>query len=158
MDQNTIFVTNLGKDQIILSYPWLKAFNPDINWKEGKLLSLWTKLKTTGEVAQEHVNEAYEIRCIAMEVRKTTIAQKMAEAFQMDKPKMDTLIPLEYQRHVEVFLEQEAEQFPPSRAWDHHIPLKADASNTINEKIYNLSKAGKQAIKEWVYKMLKRGS
>jgi hypothetical protein len=40
MDQNTIFVTNLGKDQIILSYPWLKAFNPDINWKEGKLLSL----------------------------------------------------------------------------------------------------------------------
>ena len=93
-----------------------------------------------------------------MEVRKTTIAQKIAEAFQMDKPKMDTLIPLEYQRHVEVFLEQEAEQFPPSRAWDHHIPLKADASNTINEKIYNLSKAGKQAIKEWVYKMLKRGS
>jgi Reverse transcriptase (RNA-dependent DNA polymerase) len=27
----------------------------------------------------------------------------------------------------------------------------------INEKIYNLPKAGKQAIEEWVYKMLKKG-
>jgi hypothetical protein len=27
----------------------------------------------------------------------------------------------------------------------------------INEKIYNLSKARKQAIEEWVYKMLKKG-
>jgi hypothetical protein len=33
---------------------------------------------------------------MAMEVRKTTISQKMAEAFQTDKPKTDTLIPPEY--------------------------------------------------------------
>jgi hypothetical protein len=51
---------------------------------------------------------------MAMKVRKTTIAQKMAEAFQTDKPKTDTLIPLEYQRHIRVFSKQEAEQFPPS--------------------------------------------
>jgi hypothetical protein len=25
-------VTNLGKDQIILGYPWLEAFNPPIDW------------------------------------------------------------------------------------------------------------------------------
>jgi Reverse transcriptase (RNA-dependent DNA polymerase) len=54
-------------------------------------------------------------------------------------------------------LEQEAKHFPPSRSWDHHIPLKADALDIINKKIYNLSKASKQAIKEWVYKMLKKG-
>jgi len=93
---------------------------------------------------------------MAMKVRKTTIAQKMAEAFQTDKPKMDTLIPLEYQRHIKVFSKQEAEQFPPSWAWHHRILLKKDAPDTINEKIYNLPKAGKQAIEEWVYKMLKK--
>jgi hypothetical protein len=31
------FVTNLGKDRIILGYPWLEAFNPDINWGEGRI-------------------------------------------------------------------------------------------------------------------------
>jgi hypothetical protein len=55
-----------------------------------------------------------------------------------------------------VFSEQEVERFLPSRAWDHHIPLKKDAPDTINEKIYNLPKAEKQVIKEWVYKMLKK--
>jgi hypothetical protein len=108
------FVTNLGKDRIILGYPWFEAFNPKIDWKEGKLLGPRMELKTTGAVSQEHVNQAYEIRRLAMELRKTTIAQKMAEAFHTDKPKTETPIPPEYRRHVKVFSEQEAEHFPPS--------------------------------------------
>jgi hypothetical protein len=150
------FVTNLGKDRIILGYPWFEAFNPKIDWKEGKLLGPHIELKTTGAVSQEHVNQAYEIRRLAMELRKTTIAQKMAEAFHTDKPKTETLIPPEYRRHMKVFLEQEAERFPPSRTWDHRIPLKEDAPESINEKLYNLPKADKQAIEEWAYKMLKK--
>ena len=31
------FISNLGKDRIILRYPWLRHFNPEINWTEGKL-------------------------------------------------------------------------------------------------------------------------
>ena len=27
-------VTDLGEDEIILGYPWLAAFQPDIDWKE----------------------------------------------------------------------------------------------------------------------------
>jgi len=30
--QAKVFVMNLGKEQIILGYPWLEEFNPDINW------------------------------------------------------------------------------------------------------------------------------
>jgi hypothetical protein len=56
---------------------------------------------------------------MAMQARKTTIALKMAENFQTDKPKIGTLIPPEYKRHVKVFLEKEAERFLPSHAWDH---------------------------------------
>jgi hypothetical protein len=93
---------------------------------------------------------------MAMQARKTTIAQKMAEAFKTDKPKNDAPVPTEYRRHVKVFSEKEAERFPPSRAWDHRIPLKDDAPETINEKVYNLPKANKLAIKEWVYKMLEK--
>jgi len=40
------FITNLGKDQLILGYPWLEEFNPEINWTEGKLLGTRIHLKT----------------------------------------------------------------------------------------------------------------
>jgi hypothetical protein len=45
------FVTNLGKDYIILGYSWLKAFNPNIDWKEGKILGPQIKFKMTGVTA-----------------------------------------------------------------------------------------------------------
>jgi hypothetical protein len=112
-------ITNLGRDQIIFGYPWLEAFNPKINWKEGKLLGPQTKLKTTRAVTPEHIGEAYEIQRMAMQARKTTIAQRMAGNFQTDKPKNETPIPPEYRRHTKVFSEKEAERFPPSRAWNH---------------------------------------
>ena len=31
-----LLVTGLGKERIILGFPWLKEQNPDINWKTGK--------------------------------------------------------------------------------------------------------------------------
>jgi predicted aspartyl protease len=31
------YITDLGFDRILLGYPWLSAFNPRINWKEGKV-------------------------------------------------------------------------------------------------------------------------
>jgi len=91
-----------------------------------------------------------------MQARKTTIAQRMAENFQMDKPKTDTLIPPEYRRHVKVFSEKEVERFPPSCAWDHCIPLKDDAPDTINKKVYNPPKPSKLTVEDWIYKMLEK--
>ena len=32
------YITNLGKDRIILGMTWFKALNPEINWEKGKLL------------------------------------------------------------------------------------------------------------------------
>ena len=31
------FITNLGQDRIVLGYPFLKLFNPNINWTKGNL-------------------------------------------------------------------------------------------------------------------------
>jgi hypothetical protein len=33
----TFFIMNLGKDRVILGYPWLEYFNPQLNWKTGVL-------------------------------------------------------------------------------------------------------------------------
>jgi hypothetical protein len=41
------FVTNLGRDRIILGFPWLAAFNPEINWAEGLIKGPKIQFKTT---------------------------------------------------------------------------------------------------------------
>ena len=40
------FVSNLGKDRIILGYPWLEHFDPEVDWKNAKLLGPMVHLKT----------------------------------------------------------------------------------------------------------------
>jgi hypothetical protein len=40
------FVIGLGGDRIILGYPWLESFNPDVDWLAKKILGPTVKLKT----------------------------------------------------------------------------------------------------------------
>jgi len=143
------FVMNLGKEQAILGYPWLEEFNPDINWKDGKLLSTRVTLKTRATIAAEQLG--HRLREVAMEetIGKTMTAQKMADSYRTTQtPKTDLPIPKEYQRHTKVFSEEEAKRFPSSREWDHRIPLTKDTPESINQKIFNLPTAGREAIEK----------
>jgi len=149
------FVTNLGKEQAILGYPWLEEFNPAINWGEGKLTGTSVHLKTPNAVAREQLNN--HIRQMEVEeIRKTTVAQQMAEKHLKASNKAKTIIPDEYQIHAKVFSEKEAERFPPSREWDHRIPLKKDAPDSINAKLFSLPQPGRDTIQTWVQKMLNK--
>ena len=87
----------------------------------------------------------------------TTIAQQMAEKFKKKDRQANNGIPEEYQKYAKVFSDQEANRFPPSWEWDHRIPLKSDAPETINAKMFSLSPKEWQAIEEWVYKMQDKG-
>ena len=90
------------------------------------------------------------------EIWKTTVTQQMAEKY--DKPStIESVIPPEYQSHVKVFSEKEAKQFPPSREWDHRIPLKKDTLDSINGKMFSLPQLGQDTIQTWVQKMLDKG-
>ena len=41
------YITALGKDCIILGYPFLYDFNPKINWKSGKVLGEPVQLQSS---------------------------------------------------------------------------------------------------------------
>jgi hypothetical protein len=56
------YVTNLGRDQIILGYPWLAAFNLEISWAEGRIRGPKVQIKTTALVAKEHTNATINAR------------------------------------------------------------------------------------------------
>ena len=50
-DQNllqTFYITALGADCVILGFPWLKEFNPRLDWKEGKVLCPEIQIETCG--------------------------------------------------------------------------------------------------------------
>ena len=88
-------------------------------------------------------------------LQRTTITQQMAERHAQKTQEMT--LPQEYQRHTKVFSEEEATHFPPSREWDHCIPLKPDAPDSINAKLFSLPLKERNAIEDWVYKMLEKG-
>jgi len=73
------YETSLGEDHIIFGYPWLRTFNPQVDWEKGKVIMPWPK---------------------AWVKRKTSIA-------------LTKQIPKEYQQHLKVFDEEEADRFPP---------------------------------------------
>jgi hypothetical protein len=64
-----LFVTNLGKDQIILGLPWFQKLEPTISWKQGELLGKLT-VKTSSKV---------------LEINKTTLATSWAIQGEVEK-------------------------------------------------------------------------
>jgi len=83
------FLTNLGNDRFILGYPFLKSFNPKIDWEKGQILDGELEIETMGfQQAQKKVqwlqNTAIQkcgkpVEGHALYLKKgTTISQKMA--------------------------------------------------------------------------------
>jgi hypothetical protein len=60
------YVTDLGKDRMILGYPWLKIFNPEIDWGAARMKGR-LKVETTTSKVQRTKHNALRLRRIAME-------------------------------------------------------------------------------------------
>ncbi len=113
-------ITNLGKDEVILGYPWLTAFEPLIHWKDATLdkeyqpvvissikpeevqaAAIWTEEEWDALNSEE--DEPYAM------LRKTTTASELAQK-AMDKTQktFEQMVPEEYRRHARTFNEQES--------------------------------------------------
>jgi len=115
------FITSLGKDRLILGYPFLEAFNPKIDWTKGEMKEGHLTLESA---AFKHLNK-YTIRTIqrginqvrkpkegeAIYLKKASIAQKMVHKFSNEPIVMG--LPEEFQEYAEVFSEERAKRFPP---------------------------------------------
>jgi Retroviral aspartyl protease len=140
------YVTNLGQDRIILGYPWLREFNPEIDWEEGTLVGEEVKLEEIGMAWEGYKQQRIKIR-------KTHFAQDWAIQAR-DQRQQESVeekgIPREYVRHHKVFSDQQATRFPPSRPEDHSIKLVSGAPETINCKVYPLTQAEHKATRKFL--------
>jgi len=134
-ERTRFFVTNLGGDRFILGYPWLATFNPEINWLEATVNGPRFRVETlvSGKLTQKEYLQHVQTVAIAqleegdelimslevlgeepMQIRKTTLAQQMAEkAYDATKVNTEESVPAVFKRHWRTFSEQEARQLPP---------------------------------------------
>ena len=59
---------------------------------------------------------------------------------------MHVELPPVYKKYASVFSEEEVQQFPPSRIWDHAIDFKDGAPNAINCKVYPMTRTEDDAL------------
>jgi len=161
-------ITNLGKDEVILGYPWLTAFEPVIHWKDATLdkkcqpviISSVKPEETQAarivtEEEWETLNEEEGLHAI---LRKTTTASELAQkAMDHTKKSFEQMVPQEYQRHARTFNEKESHQFPPARPWDHAIELLPDALKSFDCKIYPMARGEEDLLREFIKEQLEKG-
>ncbi len=155
-------ITNLGKDEVILGYPWLTAFEPIIHWKDATLdkmcqLVVISSIKPEEmHVATTKTTEEEWEGIIQIEeepyayLRKTTTASELAQKAMDKTPKtFEKMVPEEYRRHAKRFNEQESHRFPPERTWDHAIDLLPDAPKAMDCKIYPMARGEEDSLREF---------
>ena len=107
------YVANLGRDRLILGYPWFTKFNPSFDWKNNVLEGEEVEIDTAG----------YRTK-IATALRTADV---ISEPAKTDKKAILDQIPAVYHQYWEVFSEQASYWFPPEREEDHAIVLKEGA-------------------------------
>ena len=86
------YIANLGRDRLILGYPWFQKFNPQFNWKTNTLEGEEVEIDTAG----------YRTR-VASTLRAVETTQ---EAVEIEKKVILEQIPTAYHQYWEVFSEQ----------------------------------------------------
>ncbi len=151
-------ITNLGKDEVILGYPWLTAFEPIIHWRDATLdkkcqpvIISSIKPKET-QAARIITEEEWETMNAEEEephaiLRKTTTTSELAQkAMDHTKKTFEQMVPQEYRRHARTFNEKESHRFPPTRPWDHAIELLPDAPKSFDCKIYPMARGEEDSL------------
>ena len=96
--EHLFFVTNIGKDNIILGYLFFEAATPHINWKTGELTREVQALEKEGETH-------------STQLAKTTTATQLAIQVSKEKKTWDQLVLVKYHVYGKVFQEEVSECF-----------------------------------------------
>src|SRR6201996_6875418 len=152
-------ISDIGKESIILGYPWLAAFEPQFNWKEGTLNHAYLpivcrSLKPQAVNAPSQEERVDTLTQLEAECTNRTISTDLA--IQED-PKEEVIFPEEYQAFASVFSEEEAQRFPPSRSWDHAIDFKPGAPDAINCSVYPMMRTEDKALDDFLDEQLAKG-
>jgi hypothetical protein len=146
------YITDLGKDWIILGYPWLHDYNPWINWTNGTVEGQPLHVSTTNDdICYILANKIAQ----NMQVNKASISQEWANWEKWHQTEVE--IPDKYREYAAVFSEEGVKRFPPEWPEDLEIKLNKGALKTINCSTFNLAAEESKAMKDFLDKNLAKG-
>jgi len=161
------YITNIGKEDVLLGYPWLAAFEPRFNWQEATIgeESLPVIIQSINPcipklqpviaaTTTEHL-KALIIQTLEQQSCIKTTSTDLAIAAGQHKAKVE--LPAQYQKFAKVFSEDESHRFPPSQPWDHMIEFKPDTPNAIDCKVYPMSRMEDEGLKVFLTEQLAKG-
>jgi hypothetical protein len=146
------YITNLGKDRIILGYPWLQDYNPQINWTEGTVEGQPLHISTVNNNLQYLLAKNIAQN---LQINKMSISQEWANQEQRHQTEVE--IPDKYKEYVDIFSKEGARRFPPECPEDLEIKLKEGAPKTINCGTFNLAEDESKAMRDYLDENLVKG-
>jgi hypothetical protein len=156
--RETLMVTGLGKQKIILGYPWLSERDPSINWKNGSisipigppLQEGFDLLHEPGKMDIDSLDIGQLLTTDTWINAKTTTSQVLHKKSNSQEIKtLEQMVPSEFHSHLKVVEKKASDRFPTSHPWDHKIDLKPGFIPKSG-KIYSLTPAEDQATKEFI--------
>ena len=152
-------VSDIGRENLILGYPWLAAFKPHLKWKEGTLDPQYLPI-TCRSIRPVRQPEDQQERWVIVakleeECTNRTITTELAIQAKSEPPEVE--LPAVYKKYTSVFSEEEAQRFPPSRPWDHVIDFKSGVPDTIDCKVYPMTHTEDDALDEFIDEQLAKG-
>jgi hypothetical protein len=159
-------VSDIGREDAILGYPWLVTFEPHFSWKHGAISTSHLPI-VLNSVNPCLIQQGETIATLRTEDKQSILEELTHEctargastdlAIDAQLKAKEVTLPPEYQRFASVFSEEESHRFPPSRVWDHAITLKNDAPEAINYKVYPMTCTEEEALDVFLDEQLAKG-
>ena len=157
-------ITDIGKEDVLLGYPWLSAFEPKFSWTHGtidkKALPVVIKskrLEFNKDILTHLLSETDKFNIIATLEEQCVIKSMATDLAITAGPAKEVAIPKEYKEFAKVFSKEESRKFPPKRKWDHAIEFKKGTPDQINCRIYDLSQMESQQLYDFLLEQLDKG-
>jgi hypothetical protein len=139
-------VTTLSHFAIVLGLPWLREYNPNIDWKNEVIEFKEEGIVLAGTGSAEYLDIFSEFRNDDLTLGASNI-----------EPGLEESVPRELHKYLDVFSEQEAKELPPHRPWDMKIDLMEESRQDHKAGIYNIGPEELKAQKEWIDEHLAKG-
>jgi hypothetical protein len=160
-------ITDIGREEILLGYPWLATFEPKFDWRSATM-SPQFMLVIISSINPCIIQSQPVIAATLSETEKHSIVHQLESkctiqgistdfAVQAGTHQAAVKIPEEYKEFSSVFDDEASQRIPPSREWDHAIDLKPGAPDALDCKIYPMTREEDIALEKFIDEMVTNG-
>ena len=151
------YVTGLSGVELILGYPWLRDFNPQIDWPTNKLLEPEVWLSTLLHARHPHLRSLLKHK--EMEINQKELTAQRAEPKPTkdqpppEQPKelpTEDQVPEPYHKYLDIFAKPVTGQLPLHHEWDLKVRLLPNAPALISCIPYQLSRAEQEFQSQYI--------